>query len=64
MSCDLSLAEESPVFRFAMPAILVMADNDPALSPNLADGSGAVLPAGLDKGSCGGSVTFCSHSLS
>lgn len=46
---ELSLAKNGP-FRFEMPAMIVMAGQDPALTPDLADGQEQYFPKGLKKG--------------
>ncbi|KAL3477605.1 Alpha/Beta hydrolase protein [Aspergillus californicus] len=45
---ELALASESP-YQFNVPAMIVMAGQDPALPPSLADGQEVFFPAGLRK---------------
>ncbi|KAL4783261.1 alpha/beta-hydrolase [Aspergillus varians] len=46
---ELPLARTQSPFRFSMPAMIVMAGQDPALPPSLADGQEEFFPAGLKK---------------
>ncbi|KAM0816447.1 putative Alpha/Beta hydrolase protein [Seiridium cardinale] len=47
---ELPLAKGAPAFRFPMPAMLVMAGQDPALTPDLADGQEVFFTKGLKTG--------------
>jgi len=46
---ELPLAEQMSGFKFQMPAMIVMAGNDPALIPAMAEGQEVFFPKGLKK---------------
>ncbi|ORY71431.1 Alpha/Beta hydrolase protein [Pseudomassariella vexata] len=47
---ELPLAKDASAFRFQIPAMLIMAGQDPALTPDLADGQEVFFAKGLKKG--------------
>ena len=47
---ELPLAKKASGFKFQMPAMLIMAGQDPALTPDLANGQEDYFAQGLEKG--------------